>query len=215
MPINDKYNAIFVHIPKNGGTTVEYLLGMHGELETVGISPYINQVSNEFLFGAGSQEYTAKEIEQVIGHKKFSLFTSFCICRNPYSRLVSYFAWAQQYRPYATHNKLEKEKFNKLLEKMYKRYIKNGFDSLYLKPQWNYAYDENKKLLVNHIFRFEEYDKVLNFVRDLLITDINPIEKRMPSNHHAFERYLTSKNLEIINEMYAEDFELFKYSLMT
>ena len=71
MPINDLYKVSFIHIPKNGGTTVEYLLGMHGEIDTIGILPYKNQVKNKFFFGNGSQEFSAEEIKKEIGLKKF------------------------------------------------------------------------------------------------------------------------------------------------
>jgi len=211
MPINDKYKAVFVRIPKNGGTTVEYLLGMHGELDTVGILPYTNQVKNEFLFGAGSQEFTAKEIKQEIGHEKFSSYTSFCILRNPYSRLISYVAWAKQYRPHATNSMLSIDEFTSEIEKIFKSFEDTGFDNLYLKPQWFYVCDDTQNQMIDHVFKFEKYEKVLDFVSGLINTDVNPNERRMPSNHYNFERYLTPQTLTMINQMYGIDFELFNY----
>lgn len=211
MPINDKYKVVFVHIPKNGGTTIEYLLGMHGELDTVGIAPYKNQVTNEFLFGAGSQEFTAKEIERTIGQEKFASYTSFCIARNPYSRLVSYVAWALQYRPHATDGKLSKIEFSDKVEKMFRAFEDSGFDDLYLKPQWHYAFDEGQNLLVDKVLKFEEFDKVLSFVGDLAKIDVKSNEHRMPSNHHSYKHYFEPFTLEMIHKMYKLDFELFDY----
>lgn len=213
MPINNKYEIVFVHIPKNGGTTIEYLLGMHGDIETIGIVPYINQVKNQFLFGAGSQELTALEIKNEIGSDKFAKFSSFCVVRNPYSRLVSYVAWANQFRPHATEKTLTKEIFDSTIEDMFYKYNKCGFKEIYLKPQNTYICDEKNNVIVDRVFKFEEFEKVLDFIGGITgnFSDEKK-ERRMPSNHYEYTYYLSSKSLEMINQMYADDFELFGYS---
>jgi len=37
MPIADKHSCILIHIPKTAGTSMEYVLGMHGDKEMLGI----------------------------------------------------------------------------------------------------------------------------------------------------------------------------------
>lgn len=214
MPINDQYKVVFVHIPKNGGTTVEYLLGMHGDLDQVGIIPYENQVKNEFLFGAGCQEFTANELKNVIGLDKFNDYTKFCICRNPYARVVSYIAWVKQYRPHATKDNLSQAEFDNEILDLYESFKNNGHKELYLKPQWIYACDENKSLIVDRIFRFEEYPKVLSFIDELIDEPVNKEERRMISNHGSYTDYLTPQTIDIINHIYADDFTIFNYPVI-
>ena len=214
MPINDDYRVVFVHIPKNGGTTIEYLLGMHGNLKTVGIVPYENQVQNEFLFGAGSQEFTAEKIKETIGKKKYSDYTSFCISRNPYSRMVSYISWLRQFRPHVTKSVLSIEEFNIELSNLYQKFLKYGFSELYLKPQWHYVYNDNKELLVDEVFLFEEYYKIYSFISSVTSSPVNSTVKRMPSNHYPYQKYLNKDSIDIINKMYNEDFTLFNYQML-
>ena len=215
MPFNDKYRVAFVHIPKNGGTTAEYLLGMHGEIKTIGKLPYHDQVENEFLFGAGSQELTADELRAAIGASKYKSYTSFCISRDPYSRFVSYVAWYKRFQPHATDEKLGKSEFKSELDKYYRHYEEHGFQDLYLKPQNSYVYGSDGLLRVDHVFRFEMYDEILKFISSITGKPIVNNERRMLSNHYDIDFYLDASVTTKINEMYQNDFELFKYNKIT
>lgn len=76
MPISHPYKLIFVHIPKTGGTSIEYALGMHGELNDVGIKPYLKQKKNkDTLFGGGLQHMTINEIKKYLGRLNFSNYS--------------------------------------------------------------------------------------------------------------------------------------------
>lgn len=78
MPISHPYKLIFVHIPKTGGTSIEYVLGMHGELKDVGIKPYLRQKKNkDTLFGGGLQHMTINEIKKYLGKLNFSNYSRF------------------------------------------------------------------------------------------------------------------------------------------
>ena len=211
MPINDKYNVIFVHVPKNGGTSVEFALGMHGEIDTIGIKPYLNQKTNKYLFGAGAQEYSADELKKIIGEVKYKKYKSFAISRNPYARYVSYVSWKERLWPTITSNILEIETFQKTILDDFKKYQISKFENLYLKPQHTYIFDQFSKQLVNKIFKIEEFDQVENYVKKITNNKELKIEKRMSSNHFQYDEYYDQNSIKIINEMYKNDFNLLNY----
>jgi len=214
MPINERYNVIFVHIPKNGGTSVEYALGMHGGIDYIGIKPYLNQETNKYLFGAGAQEFSAAELKKIIGEAKYNKFKSFAISRNPYTRYVSYVSWKERLWPTITSNILEIEIFEKNILDDFKNYKISKFENLYLKPQHTYIFDQFSNQLVNKIFKIEEFDQVTYFIKKITNNKELKIEKRMSSNHYEYDKYYDQNSINIINEMYRDDFNLLSYDFL-
>lgn len=93
MPLRRDLKALFIHVPKTGGTSVEHALGMRGDW----------RLGDEaLLFGAAAtssmpykpmlspflQHLTGRELQDVLGDELDGLY-AFTFVRNPFARLAS------------------------------------------------------------------------------------------------------------------------------
>jgi len=209
MPISSKHKIIFVHIPKTAGTSIEYLLDMHGCKKDIGINRYLDQEPDfEHLFGSGLQHLSAKEIEKIIGQKIFKEYFKFSIIRNPYDRLISYFAWLDG--KWVNNKMLTKENFYKYLNE-YRLLNYIPFYNNFPKPQYKYLYIK-KKLAVDFIIRYERLEEGIKEISSKIGLNIN-LPLRMKSFHMNYREYYNFNTVNIVRRLYYKDFKLFNYNL--
>ena len=93
MFINHKHKFIFIHIPKNAGTSIRNSFQIEGYDKKVVNKPYPHN--------------SCSEIKTYCGDTVWETFYKFAVIRNPYERLVSYYHFhkSPQYRFPALANK--------------------------------------------------------------------------------------------------------------
>jgi predicted lipase len=208
MPINHQLRTIFIHIPKTAGTSIEYALGMHGDLKNIGVDCYTDQQKNkEYLFGGGLQHLEAKQIKQYVGKDIFEAYFKFSIVRNPYDRLVSFFAWLDGKWKY--EELLSIETFRNYLAKSTKAIFKGK--NLLPKPQYEFLVYK-KNILADVILRFEQLAEELELLSEHLNKQIT-LEHRMQSIHKNYSEYFDKESIEIVKRIYRKDFEYFNYNV--
>ena len=104
MFINHKHKFIFIHIPKNAGTSIRNSFRTEG---------YDQRVVNKRY-----PHDSCSMIRKYCGEEVWNTFFKFAIVRNPYDRLVSYYHFhkSPQYRYPARANTLS---FNDWIFKIY------------------------------------------------------------------------------------------------
>ena len=238
MPINHKNKIIFIHIPKTAGTAVEAALNMHGLLKDIGINPYFNQIKDyNVLFGRGLQHFTAHELVQLLSSMHFKNYSNnvkikrvidnllkllriktkqniwdtyykFSIVRNPYDRLVSYFAWLEMNQN--KNESLSFKRFNYFLGETLN--IDNILNNRHLWPQYKFIYYKGK-ILVDRLIRYENIqDEFYTMMKDIKLPRINLKEKRMVSKHKEYSYYYDVVSRNKVYKFYRLDFEIFGYS---
>lgn len=102
MIISKSRNFVFVHIPKNAGTTVESVLLPHLDPQR-DIHVSMNAGTTPNLAAAGidpdtrmTKHMTAGEIIRALTPKVYRGHFSFAVSRNPYSRCLSAFSFIRQ-----------------------------------------------------------------------------------------------------------------------
>lgn len=206
MPINHDLGVIFVHIPKTAGTSLEFALGMHGNIMNVGLEKYPDQEKNlHILFGKGLQHLSIRQIQKYLGAEIFSRYLKFSIVRNPYDRLVSFVAWQGD----KWHNKqlLSKEEFQLFIDRAKLKFWRRK--SIMPVPQFQFLYFQGR-MMMDHVLRFESLEKDVERISELLQTEIH-LEYRMNSNHLDYRSYYDEESIKWVRKVYRKDFEYFSY----
>jgi len=215
MPINNQISALFVHIPKTGGTSIEKILGMYHEQwmhpdfdKYHGFFPvktkYINNpLALDNLNGYYLQHLTLNELCKLSSNKKTESLFKFTIVRNPWDRLVSEYVWKYQH----IH-------FNKFIYKV-QQVVENKIlletNNVHFRPQVEFI---NKD--IDYIGRFEnlnkDFKKIISQFK-LKKDTIIPHEKKSHREHYT--KYFTKETSEIVKNIYSDDIEQFDYKIST
>ncbi len=217
MPISHLHKTIFIHIPKTAGTSVEAVLGMHGDKQDVGVVPYFNQTPDrKHLYGRDLQHMTAARLKAVLNNDEvFDSYFKFTVVRNPWERLVSTCAWSDQ--KWANGQELTPAAFDRLVRGMYASFVearaasKLFVLSTHLNPQFPYILDDGLRPMVNFIARYENLAEDWRRICERLALDIElPI--RMKSHHRPYPEYYNEETRAMVGEMYAADVRLLGYA---
>ena len=203
MLVNHKRKLIFVHIPKNAGTTFKSILySTHGDVEWK--RPFTDE-----------KKYTHSPLKAFYASfpesKDYKVIT---IIRNPYERALSWYTYYRTPTYYNRHPQMRalhyaQQPFLEFL-KWYNRSFKSKWEML---PQvWWYTH--KKKLHSDYQIRFENLEQDINKVSKELGMDIIKI----PHNNKSSELFTIGdvycdESISIINEWYKEDFKKLDYLL--
>jgi chondroitin 4-sulfotransferase 11 len=217
MPISHSLQAIFVHIPKAAGTSVEAALGMHGDKSDIGIRPYFNQTTDtEHLYGGNLQHLTARRLRTVLqDDARFKRYFKFAVVRNPWDRLVSTCAWSDQ--KWARGIELESTEFDRLVRELHAAYRAAKAVSrplvlpVHLEPQVSYTFDEHGQPMLDFVARYETLTGDWEKIRARLGVDA-ALPVRMRSHHRPYQDYYSDATRAMVGEIYAEDARAFGYA---
>ena len=222
MPLLNKYNSIFIHIPKCGGSSIEDILLPEEERITenfwMGIGEGKNPeyclsglgFRNKYGITGGMQHLPAKTIKKVIGKDIFDSYFKFCFARNPYQRAVSQFFYTKNHRP-------------DLCEWMglpddgefgfadYLSAVISSPDHVQFQPQCDFIF-EGPNLLVDFVGRLDSFQEDFDFICNMIDA---PSRKLPHSNksHDTFYRDIYSlSDKRLVEKIYECDIDFLKYS---
>jgi hypothetical protein len=170
---SDLHKFIFVHIPKNGGSSITYSLkdSIHDCKEILQQHSTLNDL-NKHLNNTNN---------------KIKNYKSFCIVRNPWDRVVSYYF-------YQFKDKMSFREFAKKSKDTQLGYVK-----------------VNNEVSVDYIVRFENLQSSLDdTIQKLNIPNLN-IGYRNPSSHRHYTEYYDTETKKFVLKNYETDIEYFGY----
>jgi len=193
MVWSDDKKIIFIHVPKCGGTTVEYELKLNNSSNGYGI-----------VDGKARQHWTWKDYINHLGEEKYNKYHKFSIVRHPYTRIVSEYYWCFVPGHGARYESLDSfiDFCADVVER--KAYSETVFNDHYM-PQHLYIF-ENGELKVNELYKLEEYDKVVKYLNSLGVENVG---KHETGRYPKIE--LTQKQRMRVYQIYSEDFRLLNY----
>jgi hypothetical protein len=201
MVICHNKKCIFIHIPKTAGTSIEQFLKEKGKNNI----EYLGVRNNRSL-----HHLTAFELKKELFYI-FDIYYKFSIIRNPYDRLLSEYYWTPIQGVGYKSNQTKADFITYVSNVVNKKlYFKNIYNDHFI-PQYLFLYNNNNKLLIDEIFRYEDLEWTVNYLKKklninnnfpFLNKSLNNIEKT-DWNHRQKER---------IYNIYQKDFILFNYS---
>jgi len=206
--IENKYKCIHIHIPKCAGTSIDYAL--HGTVPERWNKD--KQLWKQHCTASDVKKYFASE-EQWDNYFKFS------IVRNPFDRIVSSynFLCREKMRPYEFRDRLlfkdfifRKGIFERLLNPSLIVEESNRYHQI--KPSFEYLFDKNDNLMIDHIGRFENLKNEWDFICKQLGVKIELKHRNKHSRDNKHYRdYYDNETKAYVSETYKKDLEIFGY----
>ena len=181
MFINHKHKFIFIHIPKNAGTSIRNSFNINGYDKKV--------VSKRYPHS------TCSEIKKYIGDNIWNEYYKFSFVRNPFDRLVSFYHFhkSDQYK-----HKVGRER---AYTQSFKDWVIDTKDKNVIQTQSDYL-DEQ----INFIGSFENLQEDFNLVCNQM--DILPY--KLPhynqSQHDSWDTYYDDELTDFVLNRYQKDF---------
>ncbi len=185
------HSLVFIHIPKNAGTSI---------IEQLGMSPHGHfSIHNHPNF---------KEAKH-----------SFCVVRNPFDRLVSCYEYAKMreskwhsfegrtpFGPHPDYHLLHDKTFKQCLELL----GQNKLQHQGWAPQWCWIADKGN-IKVQHILKMENLQEDLDKMFDKIGIDKIEIKKSNQSNREKYEKYYDNETMKLARSYYGADLKTFGY----
>ena len=198
MVICHNKKCIYIHIPKCAGTSVEQFLREHGKngLQYHGVRE-----------GRSMHHFTAFDLKRENPHI-FNIYYKFSIVRNPYDRLLSEYYWTPVPNLGYKYGKTKADFLYNITHIIKnKKYNENIYYDHFI-PQYRFVY-HYKKLLVDQIFKFEDLEWVVGYLKKKLNINMD-----FPLLNKSIKKdgWTENQKRKIYN-LYKDDFIIFNYSV--
>ena len=189
-----KANAIFIHVPKVAGTSI-----------------------NKALYGRTLGHYRAIEIANSFPRLFEQAFT-FSLVRNPWSRVFSAYQFARMGQTESMgianpkqYQLPEFETFERFVLEWLKYQDIKQLDFVF-QPQYHFLTDIQGKLMINHIGKLESLDTELPLIEENLKRKLSVSHQNKTNQGESFQaQYSNDAMIETIAELYSKDITLFGY----
>lgn len=192
MPYNDKLKAIFLHVPKTGGTTVKRLLGIN----------QLNSENPELI--PSPQHLTCALLRLKMGPEKYDSYFKFTFVRNPWSRLVSDYFWRQAVSRRRVN--MTFSGFTAFVEGVVcaGRFYDQRFDDHFI-PQIEYTKDADR------IFRFERFADGVKSAARLLGVEVKHVPDKRARPYDNYWEFYDAASRARVETIYQQDIDAFGY----
>lgn len=211
MLISKRHKFIFVHIPKNAGTSfTKSLLPYTEDRWKLVLNKILAKVHLPKIRAWDPKRFvahlTAQEMIDLFGEEQYKLCFSFAVVRNPWDSQVSLYSYVLK-TPHHYQHEIIKGLGT------FDNYIRWRCNN-YVRFQKDYIYSSQGELLVDYVARFEtlahDFAKICARIGvDASLPMLNV------SNTKPYQSFYTDETRRMVAEAYAPDIELFGYSFAT
>lgn len=189
----DEKKAIFIHIPKCAGVSV-----------------------NRSIFGdLGGGHNTIEEYISIFEPKFLTRYFKFTIVRNPWDRVVSAYFFLKK----GGFSAKDSEWFNEELKNYssFEEFVINWVNEHniwkwhHFRPQHHYLLDSGRKLNIDFIGYFENIEEDFKLITTELNLDLS-LPSTNKSHHRCYMDYYNEETKEIVRKAYANDIKLLGYT---
>ena len=234
MPLTYNRTALFIHIPKCAGTSMEIAMGYGRRYPTLGESRTVTTTDYADLFGGGLQHLSIREAVENYPRCLTRVKLRFAIIRRPVERMISAYGW-KTYRfdranlpspqtmardfedwfdkslPYLENNSILEDPLDGMLS------AEHTFDTprvdeeivRHLMPQTSFIYNRGR-MDVDLLINFDSIPEAQTILKSFDV-NVGAIPHRMKSvNAAEVEKSISEKCRKRIMELYHYDLDLYK-----
>lgn len=212
--VNHNLKALYIHIPKNGGSYIAEILNKYYGFKNF----YLHRPDHK-LFCYGKDHSVDKHENKVHGtlmyyktsnyinkimnmdKNKWNTYFIFSFVRNPYDRIISGWNYVNRFKiPFKNYININKKA--------------NSYDYWHVfMPQSRHLIDNNGKINIHYIGKFEKIEEDLKLILNKLGIN-NIIHKpffKNTKNHKKYIEYYENDLLDSVNIIIKEDLDNFNY----
>ncbi|MCP5074350.1 MAG: sulfotransferase family protein [Rhodobacteraceae bacterium] len=209
MLLSLSHQFLFVHVPKTGGSSIRHALQPFARRKSGTL--FRRALSNLPVQEHPGQVYlrthdTAAWARQKLGREVYNNLYSFAVVRDPYARAISYYEYLRQNPKHPKHRQALQWSFGDYLRWVERKPCQRG------QTQSSFLCDEKGQRLVMWVLQFESLNTEFGIINDLLGMQLQLPQKNTTAKL-PMETYLQTDNRRLIEEIYAEDFDRFGYSM--
>jgi hypothetical protein len=204
MPFSTRYNCLFIHVPRTGGTTVEKILGIYREWPTLDLNILRGRLA------IGKEEYqlqhlSIQEAFQFLPSSAANCF-AFAFVRNPWDRMVSEYFWQQYYWPDGGGSGDFELFIDRACAIVNAREELEGRNCHY-RPQIEFLGDK-----ISFVGRFENFEADLRKVLTALGFEKIEMRHEYKTPHQCYRQYYNDTSQKRVARAYESDIDAFKYN---
>ena len=210
MLVSLSHNFVFIHIAKNGGSSVNGILAQYAVggrrtkwSDMKGMLPYPKDPTKQGF----PPHANARWARRNLGAKLYDQAFSFALVRNPYDRAVSRFEYVRQNANHHNNARFQNMTFEEFVddEKMRNRLIS--------RTQFSEVSDRNGRVIVSQIYRFEAIGEAIQDICERLgVPKPEVVPHQNSSRRQSYQTYFTPAIRAKFEDIYAKDIEFFEYS---
>jgi len=202
---NDMINLLFIHIPKTGGTSLEYYFSQkyNIKLNQNSLHTYdLIEFYEKYGINLTLQHYTYNNIIEFnnILNVNFENLEKITIVRNPYAKIISDLF----YKKLININSTKDYVYN-----IINKYINENNHDNHNIPQYKFIIDNDNNLLHDiKIFKTETLND------NMIANGYTDFNININTNQHKINYidYLNNNSINLINNFYDKDFNYFNYN---
>lgn len=189
--ISNKYQFIFVHAPRTGGSSFERAVG-----QDITLDSRTNNLGNTDFY----EKHKSFEYYHQTYPNEFINFFKFTIVRNPFDRLVSQWLWRTTViKDYQGTNLKDFITSRKKKSALSEKYKLSGFS----------VHDSIARF--NYIGRFEDLHNTYKYLFNKLNIQQNEVIHSNQTVHTNYRDYYCDETIQLVNTIYGDDLQLFNY----
>ena len=205
--ISHKDKLIFVHIRKNGGTSITHILltNITGQETKSPIFSLPQNIRDKYELNH-LKHAKASTIREHLSQENWNEYYKFAFIRNPWDRTVSTYHWG----------KVKEKRYSKLSFYEYVKLIQQNDKTHPLfhlfQSQTSFITSLDGEIIVDDIFPFEDLQNNIKIVGSKINMDMSIIKKHNTTdNRKEYKSYYTPELRDIIYDRYKDDVQLFNY----
>ncbi len=211
MLYSQSHNFVFVHIAKNGGTSIRAHLkpySVHGKRRNVWVDTVSELPIRRDMAKIGHPPHvSARWVRTRLGAPAFDRAFSFAIVRNPFDQMVSRYEYVRQRPDHRRYNRAQSMSF---LEYMRHQRRTNWNFS---KSQFDNISDHQSRVLVSKIYRFEEPEQILpDICKNIGIEAPTEIPHLNATKRKPYQDYYDKPARQFVENLFSIDLDYFGYS---